>query len=177
MEKWSVWFDDLPVETGGFPLQTLKFAEGINAWSVFSLLLLFLFQPVDHSTSTRKHIYILLYIYIYYIIYILYYIYIIYYILYILYIYIPPWKRHWIYVSSISLLYSTVSMGQAVRPGGPVNTLLHSECAAVNSGRSTEKSSPRRPSYPSISQLEACSFRWSISFKSSCSTSSRGHHG
>ena len=105
-------------------------------------------------------IYIYYYIYIlYYIIYyIIYIIYIIYYI-YILYIYIPPWKRHWIYVSSISLLYSTVSMGQAVRPGGPVNTLLHSECAAVNSGRSTEKSSPRRPSYPSISQLEACSFR------------------
>ena len=78
MEKWSVWFDDLPVETGGFPLQTLKFAEGINAWSVFSLLLLFLFQPVDHSTSTRKHIYIIIYIYIiilyiyYYIIYIIY---------------------------------------------------------------------------------------------------------
>ena len=34
VEKWSVWFEDLPVETGGFPLQTLKLAEGINAWSV-----------------------------------------------------------------------------------------------------------------------------------------------
>ena len=111
------------------------------------------------STSTRKHIYILLYIYILYYIYIILYIIYILYIYYIYIIYIPPWKRHWIYVSSISLLYSTVSMGQAVRPGGPVNTLLHSECAAVNSGRSTEKSSPRRPSYPSISQLEACSFR------------------